>query len=585
MRHLITAELLLYAEGELEDRGLCRHVVDCVDCKAQLVDLQETYVLAASAIREQLQASAPEPEQLARLRTRMAAETQRLSIHLSTEELLLTIESAMSVDREAHLAACASCQHRVADLNVQLAAIEYELRRKAAFELPVARRAAALAALRIRIEEVVTARRSASVPVWARMPHMAMPSVPAVAGYGAALAAACLFVWAGWNAIPVAPDISAPVITAQSTDLVPAVTVPFSEPAQIIQATAEAAETRPDRFDWNPAQVQRSAAIQAPVLIAIAAPDLGSTTTPREVVAVDLPSIAELPEPPADSRTLLAGVEVAPQAQPVVPTPLPERPELVAEGSLMLAKTGLWKADLQAGGSDRAIRFLGSVASEGDRIKAETALLAAADGRPVEFAISVRSSRVGNPVAQLPAGAARQPTLGGPVRTALLQYYEDAARRSFKAPDQSLLEGELDRYVSTVLRHEAELLAHVHALDSLLSRSSFDQARGQDSFRRVIEYHLNGIARHEDGVYEQLSEALPRRYWAYRSERRDQGEFESLGSSSSQLLRDALALDQALTSLFFGSNGALDIRESNLSTADLLSQVRKHTRQLRAAIR
>lgn len=39
MRHFNTEELLLYAESELDDRGLCRHVQDCVDCKASLVEV------------------------------------------------------------------------------------------------------------------------------------------------------------------------------------------------------------------------------------------------------------------------------------------------------------------------------------------------------------------------------------------------------------------------------------------------------------------------------------------------------------------------------------------------------------------
>ena len=51
MRHLNTEELLLYAESELDDRTLCRHVQDCVDCKASLVEVQETFVRATSTIR------------------------------------------------------------------------------------------------------------------------------------------------------------------------------------------------------------------------------------------------------------------------------------------------------------------------------------------------------------------------------------------------------------------------------------------------------------------------------------------------------------------------------------------------------
>ena len=127
MRHLTTDELLLYAEGELGDRALCRHLWDCVDCKAQLVDVQETYFHAASAIRAQALDLSTQPSQLHRLRARLAAEAELLAAHLDTEDLLLSVEGELEGDRQAHLATCVACQDRAADLHIRLAEIECEL--------------------------------------------------------------------------------------------------------------------------------------------------------------------------------------------------------------------------------------------------------------------------------------------------------------------------------------------------------------------------------------------------------------------------------------------------------------------------
>ena len=200
MRHLTTDELLLYAEGELESRGLCSHVRDCVDCKARLVDLQEIYVHATAALRPRCQGIAARPPQMRSLRLRLAAEAELLSAHLGTEELLLAVEDQLGAGEQAHLRACGACQDRAAELHVQLAEIECELHAQRAFELPASRRAAALAALRERLALEVESRTVAARP-WIRLPRLGSIRVPAFASYALAGALAGLIAWTGWMAL------------------------------------------------------------------------------------------------------------------------------------------------------------------------------------------------------------------------------------------------------------------------------------------------------------------------------------------------------------------------------------------------
>lgn len=582
MRHLSPEELLLYANGELEDRGLRRHVAECVDCKSSLVDMQESFVLTAAAIREALPAPAPRPEQFAEFRKRLAAETQLLSLHLSTEDLLVSIENSLSPELESHLATCAQCQARAADLHVKLASIEYELSRESAFELPLDHKAAALATLRGRLEQEVESQRSANTRTWQWMPQIRPFQVPALTPYAAALAGVCLAAWLGWNAIGT-PEPPAPTTTAQlvETALPPAALT--AEAPQAVELEVATQATPQERFQWVAAEPRQAAPASIMALVASTAPEVSAGTVPSHLALVALPRLDDLPEPPAPSPAVLAAA--VPEAGSAAPSTVRTDPEVLAEGSWMLIKAGLWKASLEARGTAESIRFAGTVASERERARAEKALLAVADGRPIEFDIAVRGARVPAEAVPDAVRASRTRSLGTTIRTALLQHYRDAARRSFQPLDRSMLENELDLYVSDVMRHDADLLAHVHALHNLLSRSDIAQVRDSDSFRRTARYHLDGIARHEASIHDQLSEALPRRYWAYRGPRVTDGNSPGLQAAGTALLQDALALDQALSSLFFSGSDVLDISEGSPSSASLLARLRQRTRQLRSAIR
>ena len=283
-----------------------------------------------------------------------------------------------------------------------------------------------------------------------------------------------------------------------------------------------------------------------------------------------------------------------PPVEPELASAVPERPaplppddaRTVVDGRWILVQADLWKRGFDVGGSEGRIRITGSVSSEQERVEAERKLLAAADGQPVHFAISVLAPRPAASGIAVAAEVGQSRSAGGLVRTSLLEHYQDAARRSFQEPDRSLLERELERYVSEILRHDAELLSHAHALDSLLSRQDIGEAIRNESFPKVVRFHLGAISHHEAGIYGLLSEALPRRFWAYRSTSgNDVTATASVGAASSRLREDALALDRALNSLLFVGGDALDVRESNLSSATLLARLRQHTRWLKDALR
>lgn len=572
VRHLSPEELLLYAEGELDEQALCQHVSDCVECKAQLVDLQETYVFAAQAIRIHTQAPPAQPAQLQRLRQRLVTEAEMLAAHLSTEDLLLSVENGLGADGQAHLAACAGCQHRAADLHVQLAKIETQLHSQFAFELPAERRAAALAALRVRLEEEVERRTAVAAARWRWLPTFTLPRIPAFAPYASAFATACLamLVWSAGSLterIP-APESLARLAAPAAPELV--------QRAPVASTAREAAQPAPAarRFnlDFAPAPVVPEALA---MLAGGAPPEVESLARATGTLDLDLPSLADLPGMPSAERELASAA------------PLPsDDATTVVEGRWILVQTGFWKRGFDARGSEGRIRITGSVSSEQERVEAEGRLLAAAGGQPMDLAISVLAPRAAASGIAATAGVGRSRSAGGLVRASLLEHYQDAARRSFQEPDRSLLESELERYVSEILRHDAELLSHAHALDSLLSRQDIAEAVRTENFPKVVRFHLDAISRHEAGIYGLLSEALPRRFWAHRGTgSNDATGTESVGATSSRLREDALALDRALNSLLFAGGDALDARASNLSSATLLARLRQHTRWLKDALR
>lgn len=590
MRHLTTAELLLYAEGELDQHELCQHVPDCVDCKAQLVDLQETYVHAANAIREQTAQHPVRPLQLQKLRERLAVEAELLADHLSTQDLLLSVEDGLNVDGRAHLARCTVCQDRAASLHLQLAEIEVELHRRIAFEFPEERRAAALAALRARLQHEVERQTARSFSVRDWLPSFTLPRLPAFASYSAAFAAVCLAAWLGIGGVAPGPvpaldslaRIEPPAAPAlRPTALQEPTYLPQEAGSPDLQLAPELVEP-PARFAWTADPLRSVPA--APVRLAWTPPAPALQQAARRVDSLSFELLAG-PDLPVALPDAPAWTLPDPSATDTAAIPDEDSVESVVVGTWMLVRAGLWDQDVRAGGPRGRIHFVGSVATDRERLAAEKALAAFAEGQPVDFSIAVRNSPLAQAGDRLPAamGLGQQPV--GLVRNSLLEHYEDAARRSFREPDRSLLESELDRYVTGVLRHDTELLSHANALHSFLSQPGIEAARDSDRFRKVVRFHLDAIWSHQAGIHDLLSEGLPRRFWAYRGRSGDPGEMEGVEAESLALQEDALALDRALTSLLFGTGEGLDVRGRNLSINNLLKHLRQRTERLRDATR
>ena len=547
------------------------------------MDVQETYFHAASAIRAQALDLSTQPSQLHRLRVRLAAEAELLAAHLNTEDLLISVEGELEGERQAHLANCVACQDRAADLHIRLAEIECELHSRLAFELPTERRAAALAALRKRLAKEVEAKTAVRAGRWDWVPRLTLPRIPAFASFAPVAAMTVLVAWVGWNAIS-GPDNASRQPEVQTATVVsprppPAVGLPLgteqAAPPEAVPAVSRVLE----RFSLEPSRDAPPALEQ---LAGTRAPELEATPVAMPAfLDVALPRPSDFPAPQAGSPVQLAVAIHVPLPVRAVP---PARDSLAAvtEGSWLLAKTGLWKESLGAGGSDGRIRFAGIVDTDRDRLEIESKLRAASDW-PLAFSIEVRPALATS--TPLAASSELDRPSGGLVRSSLLQHYEDSARRSFRALDRGRLEDELDRYVSAVFRAESDLLAHVHALHRLLNRPGIASVREMDAFQNVVRFHLKGILDREDTIYRQLQEVLPRQYWAYRGSRTETLDGASLGALSRDLLADTLALDRVLTAMFFGTGEAIDARETNLSSADLLKRVRRRAQQLRAGLR
>lgn len=578
MRHLNTEELLLYAAGELDRPALCRHVRDCVDCKAALVEVQETLVGAVAVVRASVPAepAALEAASLARLRANIAAETERVGCCLTAGELLLSGEAELPADRAAHLAGCAGCQREAANMNILLADIEAELRSLIADE-PVEIKTAALAALDKRLAE--QAQEPAPAP---RQPAkvLAFP-VARVREYAAVAAAAAFVVWAGFQAVR-QPELPPEPFTAAAPAAAVSSPQPFAQarPEGLPRVVEAVASTRVERFELTasaaPAPRREAVAGNVPAL----PPSSGAPET--ALLAWAAPDLRPYQAAETDAETSFAS------ARPASTLPDPSREEMgesAIEGFWLLARTGLWKQDIRPAGNGGGILFTGSVADAAQRAAVESKLRAAAGGRPLTFDLALRNDE--RAAAEQPLILARNADrpAGGMARNALLAHYRDAARRSFRSPRMELLEAELERYVSDVLRHDSELLAHVHVVHSVLSRA--DAAAAQtDTLRRLIAFHLDGIADREQAIYARLSEVLPRRYWTYRAQKAAAREPVEAAAESNGLLQAALGLDETLTAVFVSSGQApLDARGSERSCGERLAGIRSRVARLRKAMR
>jgi hypothetical protein len=177
---------------------------------------------------------------------------------------------------------------------------------------------------------------------------------------------------------------------------------------------------------------------------------------------------------------------------------------------------------------------------------------------------------------------------GGVVRNSLLSHFSDAARRSFQSPQPSMLEAELDRYVTEVFRGQSRLRSHAYALKSLLEPLSREQIAALDpaarkQFSELVRLHMKALSEDEAQIYDRLSEGLPRRFWTYRASGHDLNTASDWREESAALMRDVLQLDSTLTALLSAPQTFVDVSDSHLSCGELLYRIRNRVGRLRAA--
>ena len=270
-----------------------------------------------------------------------------------------------------------------------------------------------------------------------------------------------------------------------------------------------------------------------------------------------------------------------------------ETASTVVDGHWLLAKAGVWREDLRPEPRNGRLTFVGTVEDETSRRRVVDALSRTAG--EVEIAFDVRSRRADHPLttqSSLLSAAVVRPSdrpSGGVVRTSLLSHFSDAARRSFQTPGPSLLEAELDRYVSGIFRGQSRLLSHAYALNGVLSSIESDHVEQlapetKRRLREVIRLHLSALRDEEAALYDRLSEVLPRRYWAYRADRAAVRAEAAWLKQGKALLDDALRLDSTLTSLFGAVPGTVRADQVNHSCGELLSRLRGHITHLKAPL-
>lgn len=468
MRHLSIEELLLLADGELTaSQG--EHFDGCVDCQERLGALQGELTAVSSALSATLQSEDNFARSWARLERAMTEAAAAHNLHLSPEELLLLIDGELSPLRAGHAGRCAGCGSAHSDVRRLLWDVESELRALAPSE-PLERRLAAEQALKQHLYPVAPQVIEFPARRLTRYAAAAVLLISAFAGYQV------------WNQ---APQVEAPVVTAQ---------------AVLPQFAAARAEVRRPEIE------------------------------PQALIALDTAPTAA-PAPVERFEAIAAVAAAEPSAQAI-------------------------DADAPA---IQLARF-------------ETPALSFA----FERLPTVSAPRPAEPARQVAEPEVVPGAAGGLVRTALVEHYRDAARRSFQTADTPALDAEIARYVSDVFRSQSDLIGHVYELDQLLG----SVPAGELSARQV-RLHLKGALSSEAVIYGRLSEALPRRYWRYQGEAGADVSTNDLRAESKALLQDVLGLERTLTTVLTGSRQTVGLEEANASSGELLRRIHERLSRIK----
>ena len=89
----------------------------------------------------------------------------------------------------------------------------------------------------------------------------------------------------------------------------------------------------------------------------------------------------------------------------------------------------------------------------------------------------------------------------------------------------------------------------------------------------------------EADLYDQLSEVLPRRYWAYNVGKVGKHTESAWLEEGKALLENVLVLDSRLTSLLSALPGTVSSDIVHYSCGEILGNIRDHLKHLRASLK
>ncbi len=509
--------------------------------------------------------------------------------HLSTEELLLHCDGELVSPRAEHFESCVSCQTAMVDVQGLLLQAEHELRTSNPRDTAESR-AASWSELE---KTLYPPQRVLSFPLrWS-------------AGYAYGLAAALLIaVFAGYLALR-EPSVGPPVQVVELTDPVgtlqaPEAAIRSGQPATPAEMSPEAKSPEAIPQEESSAARERGASRAPlplrPVAERFTMPELAAAPPSTEQIAIPTFELAVAFEPAisgfrgAVDPVLAPFVAAESATRPVseVAAKTPESLLAGIDGRWMLMKAAVWEQDVEPDLRSGKLFFVGSVENAASERQFTAAVSKVAGSRSIGFDLRRRQERTtataGEELDPVERTAPRP--VAGVVRNSLVAHFSDTAQRSFQTPTPAVLESELDRYVTDVFRGQSRLLAHVYSLNSLLKSvgekdvERLEPAAGQ-RFRDVVSFHLTAVDHQQAHIYDRLSEALPRRFWAYRETESALAEKTAWTDESEQLLQETLLLDGTLTELLSTPRLTIDASSATPSAGQLLHRIRSRISSLK----
>ena len=512
--------------------------------------------------------------------------------HLSREELLLHCDGELVSPRAEHCESCVSCQRAMVDVQVLLLEVEHELRSSIPPETAESR-AASWTALE---NTLYPPQRVLRFPLrWS--PAYGLAAVLLIALFGGYLALRQPSVGPPAEVVELTDSAGKQAPGAATHSGQPVIT-PAEIASEVESPEAIAGEKSSAAVEHRTAiaAVRQTPARAVTVAERFTMPKFAAAPPPAKQIAFSTLELAAALEPaigglPSVADPLLAPFAAAEGA--AVPagkvTPKTAESLLAAiEGRWMLMKAGVWEQDVEPDLRKDKLFFVGSVENAVSEQQFTAAVSKAAGSRTIGFDLRRRQQGATATAREEPhpvMKTAPRPVTGV-VRNSLLAHFSDTAQRSFQTPTPAVLESELDRYVTDVFRSQSQLLAHVYSLNSLLSSAGAKdverlEAAAVEKFRDVMSFHLAAASEQQARIYDRLSEALPRRFWAYRETEPKPADKAAWADESGELLQQTLLLDGTLTELLGSPQPTVDASSASPSPGHLLQRIRSKISRLR----